>query len=93
MSKLIDDRDEVEIVLQSMIARANLEELLEPLHPAEDAIQLVMASAADEEVAVALLNKDADVVATLYVDVLTDPVNGWTIKLRGWRLADEVASI
>lgn len=45
----------------------------------------LMLATVDEEVDVELVNDEGKTVAVLYVDVLGDPVNRWTIRLRGWK--------
>lgn len=87
------DPAEIQTVLQTVISRASLPELLEPLHPAEESMDLLAHTGTDEEAEVTLVNEDGETVATLYVDILSDPVNDWTIKLRGWKLMDDVASV
>ena len=93
MSDAIRDREEVEIVLQTLVRRTCLEDMLEPLHPTEEAIELTLHTGTDEETEVALANDDGKVVCVLYVDLVDDPLNDWTIKLRGWKLANDVASV
>ena len=93
MPELIDDRDEAAVVLQSIMQRANLGELLEPLSPSDASLDMLMHIGADEEAEVELVNDEGKLLAVLYVDVLDDPLNKWTIKLRGWKLSDDVTSV
>ena len=93
MTELIDDRDEAAAVLQSIMERANLGELIEPLSPSDASLDSLMHVGADEEAEIELINHEGQPVAVLYVDVLDDPSNRWTIKLRGWKLSDSVASV
>ena len=58
MSELIDDRDEAAVVLQSIMQRANLGELLEPLSPSDASLDMLMHVGADEEAEFELLNDD-----------------------------------
>lgn len=93
MPSAIGDRDEAAIVLQQLVTRANLDELLGPLRPAETSLDELMLTTADEEVNVELVNDEGQAVGTLFVDVLGDPVNEWTMRLRGWKLKDDVAGV
>ena len=93
MPSAIGDRDEAAIVQQQLLTRTNLDELLGQLCPAETSLDELMLTTADEEVNVELVNDEGQAVGTLFVDVLGDPVNEWTMRLRGWKLKDDVAGV
>lgn len=93
MAPLIDDRDEAVRVLGTLIERANLPELVGPVRPDAESVDLLLLAHEDEEAEVELVDEHGEEVAILYVDVCSDRRDGWTIGLRGWRLSADVASV
>lgn len=93
MSGLIADIDECRIVVEQVIGKTNLADLVGPLTADNGALFNLIQVNEDEEAAVDLVDGGGRKVALLFVDVLADPVSQWTIRLRGWRLADDVASL
>lgn len=93
MSRLLDDPDGIHIVVEQLIRRAHLEELVGPLAPSGRSIGDLLLLDEGEEAEVDLIGEDGSPVATILVDLQDDPVNGWRLGLRGWRLADDVASV
>jgi hypothetical protein len=93
MPGLIDDRGEALVVLQQIIQRSGLAELVEPLAPDDRAVDDLMLMSEGEEMEIDLIDEWGATVAQLYVQVLSDPVDGFRGGLRGWRLADDVAAV
>lgn len=93
MSGLIDDVEECRIVFEHTIGKTNLADLVGPLVPDKESLRNLMHVNEGEEAEVSLVDEDGQIVVRLFVDVVNDPINRWRIGLRGWRLADDVASV
>ena len=93
MCGLIDDRDEVLVVLQQIIDRSGIADLVESPVADEQAADGLMLLSEGDEMEIDLVDERGNPVARLFVDVLYDPANRWRIGLRGWRLCDHIASL
>lgn len=93
MCGLIDDIDECRVVIAEAIVRSGLTELVGSLVPDRQSLADMMMANEEEETEIDLVDEDGQIVASLFVDVLDDPVNRWRIGLRGWRLSEHTASV
>jgi hypothetical protein len=93
VSGMIDDIDECRIVVEQAIDKTNLADLVGPLAPDGESLCNLMQVNEGEEAEIDLVDEEGQIVVTLLVDVLDDPVNRWRIGLRGWRLCNHVASV